>query len=164
MGYAQHRIMQKGSRAPDFRLKDLAGNEVSLHELLPNGPVLLAFFKVACPVCQLTFPFLDRMYRERVAGAFAIYGVSQDDESWTRDFNARYGVTFPTLLDPEEQDFPVSNAYGISTVPTLFLAERDGTISWTLEGFSKRELQALGGKAGVNPFRGADYVPEWKAG
>jgi peroxiredoxin len=164
MGYAQHRMVQKGSRAPDFKLKDLAGSEVSLHELLPNGPVLLAFFKVTCPVCQLTFPFLDRIHRERTAASIAIYGISQDDERWTRDFNERHGVTFPTLLDPADDEYPASNAYGISTVPTLLLVERDGTISWTLEGFSKRELQALGAKAGVNPFRADDYVPEWKAG
>ena len=157
-------MVQKGSRAPDFKLKNLAGGETSLHELLPNGPVLLAFFKITCPVCQLTFPFLDRIHRERTPASIAIYGISQDDERWTRDFNERYGVTLPTLLDPEEQDFPVSNAYGISTVPSLFLVERDGTVSWTLEGFSKRELQALAGKAGVNPFRETDYVPEWKAG
>lgn len=157
-------MLLKGSRAPDFALPNLEGGETALHELLPNGPVLIAFFKITCPVCQLTFPFLERIHRERAPASLAIYGISQNDAPWTRDFNQRYGVTFPTLLDPEDRGFPASNACGISTVPSLLLVQPGGAISWTLEGFSKRDLQALAGKAGVNPFRPDDYVPEWKAG
>ena len=44
---------------------------------------------------------------------------------------------------PEERGFPASNAYGISSVPTLFLIERDGTVSKVLEGWRKKEIAAL---------------------
>lgn len=165
MGSArQRRLLRAGAKAPDFTLANLAGGQTALHELLPNGPVVLAFFKVTCPVCQLTFPFLERIHRERAPSSLSIYGISQDDAGWTTDFNQRYGITFPTLLDTEEDNYPASNAYGISTVPSLFLVEPGGTIALTLEGFSKRDIQDLAGRAGVNPFRPGDYVPEWKAG
>jgi len=121
---------------------------------------LLAFFKVTCPVCQLTFPFLERLHQ----GTLKIYGISQNDVKDTREFNREFGVTFPTLLDPEDDDFEASNAFGISSVPTMFLVESDGAISRVMEGWSKREIEWLGGKAGVRPFRQGDNVPEWKPG
>ncbi len=133
-------------------------------ETLPAGPVLLAFFKISCPVCQLTLPFLERIHQESAAPRLAIYGISQDGPDWTRDFMKRFGITFPVLLDPEKGGYPASNAYGLTTVPTLFLVERDGTVSWFLEGFNKAEIGALARKAGVNPYRPGEYVPEWKAG
>jgi peroxiredoxin len=157
----QHELLDAGSRAPDFRLPRLEGGEAALTDLLTHGPVLLAFFKVTCPVCQFTFPFLDRLHR---AGTLAIYGVSQNDDEDTREFNREFGVTFPTLLDGEDSGFLASNAFGISSVPTMFLIERDGTISRAIEGWRKKEIEWLGTKAGVVPFRQADNVPEWKAG
>ena len=41
------------------------------------------------------------------------------------------------LLDREEDDFPASNAYGISRVPTMFLVERGGTVARVIEGWSQ---------------------------
>jgi peroxiredoxin len=154
------KLLQEGARAPEFRLQRLDGGEAALGELVAGGEVLLAFFKITCPVCQLTFPFLERLHQ---GGSLRIYGISQNDVEDTREFNREFGVTFPTLLDPED-DFPASNTYGISSVPTMFLVEGDGTISRVMEGWNKREMEWLGGKAGVRLFRPGDYVPEWKAG
>ena len=74
-----------------------------LQDLIANGPVLLAFFKITCPVCQLTFPFLERLH---TAGTLPIYGISQNDAEDTREFNQHFGVTFPTLLDPRGERLP----------------------------------------------------------
>ena len=42
----------------------------------------------------------------------------------------------------------MSNAFGISHVPTCFLIEKDGTVAWVLDGFSKSEFEALGRRVG----------------
>ena len=55
----------------------------------------------------------------------------------------------PTLLDSARHGYPASNAYALSHVPSMFLVERDGTISWSLVGFHKKELEALGARFGV---------------
>ena len=161
-------LLRAGHRAPDFKLAQLESpgtpGAVSLSELLPTGPVLLAFFKSSCPVCQMTLPYLERIHRGRAPQSLAIYGISQDEPETTREFNAEFGITFPTLLDTEESQYPASNAYGISHVPSLFLVERDGTIAWSLEGFNKREFEAVAGRVGVKPFRRGEKVPDWKAG
>jgi peroxiredoxin len=128
----------------------------------------------------MTFPFLERLH---AAGAVRIFGISQNDAADTGEFNQEFGVTFPTLLDSEDNDFPASNAYGISSVPTMFLVEpfpaqfspsppilakSGGVISHVIEGWSKKEIEALAGPAvalaGSSLFRPGDYVPEWKAG
>ncbi len=157
----QSKLLTAGSPAPDFRLTRLEGGETALAEIAARGPALLVFFKNTCPVCQMTLPFLDRIHR---AGSLPIYGVSQDDAQDTREFMRQFGVTFPMLLDREEADYPASNAYGISSVPTAFLVERDGTVSRVIEGWQKAEVEGLGALAGVAVFRANDNVPAWKAG
>ena len=154
-------MLEAGVRAPSFQLKSLDGGKKTLEELLAAGPTLLAFFKVSCPVCQLAFPYIERL---AAGSSLQVIAISQDDDSSTQSFNQRFGVTFPTLLDQSKDGYPASNAYGISTVPSLFLVEKDAQISKSFSGFSKRDLEAVGERAGVKPFRPDDNVPDWKAG
>jgi peroxiredoxin len=153
--------LEAGAPAPEFRLPRLDGGETSLAEIEAAGPALLAFFKISCPVCQLAFPFLERLHRP---GTLPVYGVSQNNAHDTREFAKRYGVTFPMLLDLESSGFPVSNAYGLTNVPTLYLIEPDGSIAQTIHGWNKQKMAALGATSGVSVFRPEDNVPEWKAG
>jgi peroxiredoxin len=156
-----HKLLSAGERAADFRLPRLDGGESSLNELVARGPALLAFYKVSCPVCQLTLPYLDRI---QASGRLPIYAISQDDAADSANFNRRFSVNLPTLLDHEDKGFPVSNAFGISTVPTMFLVEPDGSVTHVIEGWNKKEVEKLGTQAGVNPFREGDSVPDFKAG
>ena len=157
----QRTLLDPGSRAPGFRLQGAEGGESTLAEWTARGRVLLAFFKVTCPVCQLTLPFLERLHAN---GALNVCAISQNDAGDTREFNQYFGVTFDTLLDSEDAEFPVSNAYGISSVPTLFLVEPDGAISRVIEGWNKQDMEALGAVARMSLFRPEDNVPAWKAG
>src|SRR5215470_15358247 len=99
-----------GNPAPNFSLKSLDGKEFSLANALKKGPVVLAFFKVSCPVCKFTFPFLERLYDRYKGGTVTFLGVSQDNASATRDFAQSFGLTFQILLD--DSAYTVSNAYG----------------------------------------------------
>jgi peroxiredoxin len=157
----RHKLLDIGAVAPDFRLPRLEGGEITLQEIIAAGPALLAFFKISCPVCQMTLPFLDRI---QSPDRLPVYAISQNDAADTRAFQRRFTTALPTLLDPENAGFPVSNAFGISMVPTLFLIEPGGAISRVLEGWSKSEVAQLGVLAGVNPFSPGEPVPEWKAG
>lgn len=159
--WKKQQLAQTGSPAPDFQLERLGGGAATLEQLLADGPILLAFFKISCPVCQLTLPFLERIH---APGALNVFGVSQNGEEDTREFARRYGLTFPMLLDPEAGRYPASNAYGVTTVPTLFLVERDGSVGRVVEGWQKKEIEWLGNRAGVAAIRDTDAVPAWKAG
>jgi len=158
-----------GTTAPDFSLKALDGATYSLASLRARGPVVLAFFKISCPVCQFTFPFLQRI-ADRFAGKnISLLGVSQDDVRDTRDFNQEFGVRFPTVIDRD--GYPVSNAYGLTNVPTVFLIAPDGKVRIECMGFDKAGLEQIAGelsqheKVAAAPLFGQDeVVPDYKPG
>ena len=153
-------MLSPGSKAPQFTLNDLNATPYSLADLLSRGPVLLVLYKISCPICQLTLPFLDRI----AVGNFQIVAISQDDAAGTRRFQTKFAVSMPTLLDREEEGYPVSNAFGITHVPSLFLIEPDGTISLASEGFVKIDLESIGQRTDVLLFRQDEKVPAWKPG
>jgi peroxiredoxin len=153
-------MREAGDLAPAFTLFDLEGRKHSLGAILENGPVLLAIYKISCPVCQLTMPFLDRVAH----GALQVVAISQDEGRATIKFMQKFDLTMPTLLDREEDGYPVSNAFGITHVPSMFVIETDGTISRAVSGFSKSDIEAIGARANAVPFTAQDHVPEWKAG
>jgi peroxiredoxin len=155
------KLLNPGSPAPDFHLPRLDGGTVALQEILANGPALIAFFKTTCPVCQFTLPFLERIHQ---AGTLPVYTISQDDAEDTREFNREFGIALPTLLDSARSGYAVSDAFGISSVPSMFLIERDGGVSRAIEGWSKRDIESLGALAGARVIRQGDNVPEWKVG
>ena len=131
-----------GNRAPGFSLKSLDGKEHSLNDLLQRGPVVAAFFKVSCPVCQFTFPFLERLRKHYGGDGVTFLAISQDDARDTKDFAKEFGVTFPMLLD-DEKGYIVSNVYGLTNVPTIFLIDTDGTVKVSSMGFDKKDLETI---------------------
>jgi peroxiredoxin len=149
------RLAEVGTQAPGFSLERLGGGSVTLADILAGGPVLLAFFKISCPVCQLTLPYLEQLH----ASGRRIFAISQNDAEDTRDFNREFGITLPVLLDSQAAGFPASNAYAIFSVPTMFLVESGGAIEKVVEGWRKRDMELLGVQFGAK-----HYVPEWKAG
>lgn len=130
-----------GNQAPGFSVRGLDGKEYSLDALTPRGPVIAAFFKVSCPVCQFTFPFLERLHQRYGRGNVTFLGISQDDVRATKAFANDYGVTFPMALDLK--GYPASNAYGLTNVPTIFLIDTDGTVKISCMGFDRKDLEAI---------------------
>jgi peroxiredoxin len=130
-----------GATAPQIELADMSGARFSLADELRRGPVLLAFFKVSCPICQYTFPFLERIYRG-LHGKASVVGVSQNAKGDTEQFLREYGVTFRTLLDDRDR-YPASNAYGLTNVPTMFLISPDDAVVQTVVGWSRAEVEKM---------------------
>jgi peroxiredoxin len=162
--------LEAGGTAPDFSLNGMNGEKVSLAEARKKGPVIAAFFKVSCPVCQYAFPFLERIFRAYAKGPVTLVGVSQNDKQQTADFAREYGVTFPLLLD-DPRTYPASNAYGLTNVPTVFLISPGGKVELSSVGWSKRDLEDLNARlaqaSGAPPaqiFQPGEDVVEFKAG
>ena len=159
-----------GTKAPDISLLAVDGSAFSLQDALKRGPVLAAFFKVSCPVCQYAFPFLDRLHKAHGSQNLSIVGISQDDKRSTASFLKEFGVTFPTLLD-DPKGYAVSNAYGLTNVPSWFLIAPDGEIELSSVGWVKSEFEELNRKlaeARHTPppqlFKPGDDVRDFRAG
>jgi peroxiredoxin len=162
--------LSAGTTAPEFSLPALDGGKFSLQEALRKGPVLAAFFKVSCPVCQYTFPFLERMYKAHGDKKVTIVGVSQNDQRDTAAFLKEYGVTFPTLLD-DPKIYPASNAYGLTNVPSIFLIGQDGQIKVSSVGWVKQDIEQINRKLAsaqqTSPmaiFKAGEEVRDFRAG
>lgn len=158
-----------GRVAPDFALPSTDGKTVSLRQALKKGPAVIAFFKVSCPVCQFTFPFLERIHKAYGNESVSILGISQDDARDTKEFMKEFGVTFPSLTD--ESGYPVSNEYGLTTVPTVLLVTPDGKVRLSCTGFSKADLETIsaefGKHLGRSPepvFQEDESIPDYKPG
>src|SRR5438309_1384772 len=110
----------------DLMLTDLSGKPMMTADARRKGWLLLAFFKTTCGTCQFTFPYLQKLADAYGAsGKFTVWGVSQDDAERTKAFADQYGVKFPLLLDRELYH---SMIYGLTNVPTLFLADGSGMV------------------------------------
>jgi peroxiredoxin len=131
-----------GRTAPGFSLNGM-GQSYSLEALRQRGPVVAAFFKISCPVCQFTFPFLQRLYQRYGGDNVSFLGISQDDAKATAGFAREYGISFPMALDEKEKSYPASNAYGLTNVPTIFLIDTDGTVRVASMGFVKDDLERI---------------------
>jgi len=159
-----------GNIAPGFSLNSLDNKEYSLHSLMERGPIVASFFKISCPVCQFTFPFLERLYKRYGGASVTFIGISQDDARATAKFAKEYGVSFPILLD-DPDGYLVSNAYGLTNVPTTFLIDTDGTVKVSSMGFDRKDLETIAAdlaerrKLVLAPlFRPDEIVPANKPG
>lgn len=165
-------VVASRKKAPPIELTATDGKKFSLENALAHGPVLAAFFKVSCPVCQYTLPFIERMYQQfRAAGAENIqfFGISQDNAEYTEHFAKEFGLTFPMLID--EEPYETSSEYGLTHVPTLVLIAPEGHVEISGDGFSKSDLleirQALARHLKVKPaelLKPNEQVPAFKPG
>jgi len=149
-----------GATAPEILLPNVHGEVVSLASQYarPEEPVLVVLFKVSCPTCQLVLPLLERLWKARGQ----VLGISQDGAPATKDFGAHFQLTFPILLDAAP--YPVSQAFGITNVPSLFLVRENKEIVWTSMGFERSEIEELGHLLHTAILRTTDKLPERKPG
>ncbi len=164
----------EGKKAPDFELPTVDEKRFSLSESLRKGPVVLAFFKISCPVCQYSFPFVERLFQKLRGRNVSVVGVSQDSVKDTRSFLKEFGITFPIAIDDEKNGYKVSSAYGLTNVPTIFEIGSDGKIAVSCVGWSRADIETIYkdladcadvAPAGISPlFAKGEQVSDFKAG
>ena len=155
-------MLGKGDRAPAFELADVHGAVRAAAGERPR-PTLLVFFKVSCPTCQYTLPFVERLASGANPDAPEILGISQDEAPSTIQFQQRFGLSMPMLIDPGP-GYAASSLYRISHVPSFFLVEPDGTVSLSFDGFEKQPLEQVAGRFGVPLFAEDERVPSSRPG
>jgi len=149
-----------GTRAPDFALSDINGRQHRLSDALKRGPVALIFFKSACPTCQFTFPYLQKIFSKvSQTSGLTLWGISEDDLGETQELAKQHGFTFDLLID--EYPYDVSADYGLQFVPAIFLIQPDGTIAVSEYGFTKAGLNQI---SGVPFFTANDGIPATRPG
>ncbi len=159
-------LVQTGHPFPDFTLPDLEGVSRATAEARNSGLLLVAFFKVSCPTCQLTFPYLQKL--SEACPSLTVWGVSQNDATETRAFERDFGTSFPMLLD---KGLEVTDRFDLQTVPAMYLTDESGLVLDYMGAWSKdfingiaRRVAEREGSAPAAPVSDADRVPAFTPG
>ena len=128
--------LQPGDAAPAFTLPDQSGNPVSLSDF--KGRKVLVFFYPKADTSGCTAQACGLRDVAPDVGETAIVGISPDKPSAQSRWDAKYGLGFPLLSDP---DHAVAEAYGtwgeknmygrkyMGIIRSAFLVDEDGTIA-----------------------------------
>jgi len=121
--------------APDFKLQDLKGGEVTLDQYR-GKVVLLEFWATWCPPCRATVPELIALQKKYKDRDFAVLGISVDDQGENlhaelSDFSRKFHINYRILLGNQD----VERDYRIWSIPRSFLIDKDGKIRDSYSGY-----------------------------
>ena len=129
VGGQEHRdtrpsLLQAGSRAPQFRLRDLANQIISSSDFLGKR-LLLVLSDPDCQACEVVAGRLARLQHRLAGENLALLWVSRGQSGPNRQKAEHYGFSFPVAL---QQDRELSEAFGTTATPVAFLIGPDGMI------------------------------------
>jgi len=151
-------MLSPGDPAPSLTLAD-AATGVEIGDPWRDGEVVLAFFKTTCPVCQLAAPKVQALADAGVR----VVAVGEDPPEKLSRYAADHGQRVPTVTEPPP--YPVSEAYGIQTVPTLLRIGEDGSVQDAVESWDRgRWNQFAVAAGGVAVSDESDGLPAFKPG
>lgn len=118
--------------APDFTLKSLSGEEVSLSNQ-KGKYVLVNFWATWCGPCKIEMPSLETLYQRFKSKNFSLLSISNDmfGAKIVEPFAKAHNLSFPILLD---QQLQASNKFGVVSLPTTFMIDPEGNIIGELRG------------------------------
>jgi thiol-disulfide isomerase/thioredoxin len=130
-----------GRPAPAFSASSLDGNgNLSLAQF-KGKVVYLDFWASWCGPCKASLPMLEELRKELPADEFQILAVNVDkDAARARAFLARHAIGYPSASDPEGR---VPAAYGLETMPSSYLIDRQGVLRQVHEGFEPEDMAAI---------------------
>ncbi len=122
--------------APDFSLKDMSGQEVTLRSFR-NKVVVLNFWTKTCKPCLEEMPefsTLQALLRERKDTALLTVSADEgpDDVRDVLKIALRGNVTFPVLFDPNRQ--VITGQYGTKLFPETWIIDKRGVIRARFDG------------------------------
>lgn len=137
-----------GAAAPPFTLTDTRGKTHDLSVVKAGGPVVVNFWASWCGPCRQESPLFAKISNSPSNVNFL--GVLYNDQPENAEaFSREYGLTYPTLLDPNSK---TAMKYGIGQIPVTYIVDPSGKISYyklgpvTDEEEFKAALRKAGGK------------------
>jgi peroxiredoxin len=120
-----------GAPAVSFAVPALNGPADSL-AAYRGKIVVMNLWTTWCPPCKAEMPDLQRFYTAYKNQGVVVLGIDQGESaSVVRAFTRTYGVTFPVLLDNDQQ---YGRAYAAVGLPTTVVVDRSGRIAAGIDG------------------------------
>jgi peroxiredoxin len=114
--------------APDFSLKTIDGEDISLNSYRDKKVVHLVFWATWCPSCLMEIPKLKKLHEAIGDKPYEIVSIDvgvNDSVKKVRQVQERYQLSYKMLFDEAGE---VSRKYGIMGVPTHFIINKEGVI------------------------------------
>jgi cytochrome c biogenesis protein CcmG/thiol:disulfide interchange protein DsbE len=125
--------------APDFNMRTLEGDEVSLSDY--NGqPVWISFWASWCPPCRAENPDIEQMYQKYKDQGLVILAPAIGEDSGTvSGYVKRTDMTFTVGVDETTQ---LAANYRIVGIPTHFFIDGDGILRvWRIGSMSTNTME-----------------------
>ncbi|WP_299989992.1 TlpA disulfide reductase family protein [uncultured Pontibacter sp.] len=125
--YESHPGLGIGSAAPDFSLRDINGQLVSLSDF-KGKIVYLSFWRTDCGLCMVEQPHAQELARKLQPHDVVLIniGVDEQEQSWRSVVQSRGLGGVQLYL--KGQGHELARQYGLKDVPAYFLIDEDGTI------------------------------------
>jgi cytochrome c biogenesis protein CcmG, thiol:disulfide interchange protein DsbE len=136
--------MERGMEpAPDFTVKSLEGEEISLSSLR-GKTVFIDFWATWCGPCRESIPHLVNLYKTYHDKGFEIIGISVDkaEADLVRRFATSLDIPYPIAMVPPG----LERKYGVTALPTGFLIDKSGKTREKIVGFSSAIARELDSK------------------
>lgn len=142
IGRENYQPVITGTEAPDFVVRNLAGEEVAISDYIGEKVILINVWATWCGPCVVEMPSMQRLYDALEGEDFEILAVSVDARIGETDQGGRPGgdlaafaesldLTFPILHNPEGD---IQRTYQTTGVPESFLIGKDGIIRKKVAG------------------------------
>ncbi|WP_010648804.1 peroxiredoxin family protein [Oceanobacillus massiliensis] len=129
--------LEVGNKAPDFQLDTLSGDSVKLSDFRGHR-VMINFWATWCPPCRAEMPDMEKFHQDKDIVILAVNLTNS--ESTVEDienFADEYKLTFPVLMD---SNLDVANLYAIQPIPTTYMVDSNGLISYKAYGAMNYDL------------------------
>jgi peroxiredoxin len=128
-------MIEPGTPAPDFKLRDQDGAEVSLSDLKGQTTVLVFYPLDFSPVCTDQLSIYQELVSDFEARGVKLYGISVDSPFAHKAFQEKLNLTFPLLADFEPKG-EVAKQFGVyddewgSAKRALVMVDPHGVVKW----------------------------------
>lgn len=116
-------LLSPGDTAPDFTVKDQAGNDVSLADFKGKKVILYFYPKDNTPGCTKEACNLRDNHAALTEQGFVVLGVSADSEKSHQKFIAKYDLPFALLADTEHE---ILNKYKVWGEKSMYGRKYEG--------------------------------------
>ncbi|MCG9129489.1 TlpA family protein disulfide reductase [Candidatus Poribacteria bacterium] len=118
----------KGLELPNFTATTLDGTPISASDYR-GKMVVLNFCAKSCGFCAPEIPYLKEVYEEHHDKGLEVIGVSLDkNENEIHEFTKEHEIPWLQIFDGKGWKSELAQFFGITSVPSQWLIDRDGTI------------------------------------
>lgn len=130
-------MLKPESSAPEFILPDEDGNDVSLSDLLQNGPLILYFYPADfTPGCTKEACSIRDVHSDIEAVGLQVVGISPQDGASHARFRKEHKLPFALLSDTEKvaiKMYDVDGPFGIGVRRVTYLISQGKKIQEALQ-------------------------------